>query len=99
MNGTAIPRLELHSVRVVNRADKPSASGAILQHDAPNTLVTPVPVYARVVSRTRDGAQEEKLVYLGRVFADGPETTFHFAVPLGTRSLALDPYRTVLRQP
>ncbi|HVP42672.1 MAG TPA: M1 family aminopeptidase [Terriglobales bacterium] len=99
VNGTAIPRLELHSVRVAQRAGKPSASGSVLQHDAPTALVTPVPVYARVLSRSRDGAQDEKLVYLGRVFADGPETTFHFAVPTGTRNLALDPYGTILRQP
>lgn len=99
VNGTAIPRLELGSVRISSRSGKPVATGNVLQHDARKTLVTPVPVYARVVSRSRGGAEEEKLVYLGRLFADGPETAFRFSVPPGTRKLLLDPYDTVLRQP
>jgi hypothetical protein len=35
-------------------------------------------------------------VLLGRVFADGPETSFHFSAPLGTHRLLLDPNDTVL---
>ncbi len=100
VNGTAIPRLELHAVRVVHRAGRSFATGTVLQQDAPGTLVTLLPVYARVASRPKGGGpEEERLVYLGRVFADAPETSFRFDTPPGTRKLLLDPYRTVLRQP
>ncbi|MBZ5648215.1 MAG: hypothetical protein LAN37_13445 [Acidobacteriia bacterium] len=100
VNGIAIPRLELASVRISGRSGKPVATGTVTQDDAPARLVTAVPVYARVISRPRPAAQEEeKLVYVGRIFADGPETAFRFPVPAGTRKLALDPYHTVLRQP
>lgn len=99
VNGTAIPRLGLGSVRISTRSGKPLATGNVLQHDAPHTLVTPVPLYARVISRPRGGPEEEKLVYVGRVFADGPETAFRFGVPAGARNLVLDPYSTLLRQP
>jgi hypothetical protein len=33
---------------------------------------------------------------LGTVLADGPETPFHFAVPVGTRKIVLDAYQTML---
>ncbi len=100
VNGTAIPRLELRAVRVVHRAGKSFATGTVLQQDAPSALVTLVPVYARVASRPKGGGpEEERLVYLGRVFADAAETAFRFDVPPGTRKLLLDPYGTVLHQP
>ncbi len=98
VNGTAIPRLELDAVRISRREGRSVATGNLLQRDAPSRLVTLVPIYARVP--VQHGAQEQdKLVFLGRVFADGPETAFRFTVPPGTRKLALDPYNTVLRQP
>ena len=100
VNGTAIPRLELASVRIEQRAGKPVATGTLLQRDAPNSLVTLVPIYARVLSRPQGAQQqEERLVYLGAVFADGPETALRFSVPAGSRALVLDPFHTVLRQP
>jgi hypothetical protein len=43
--------------------------------------------------------ETEKLVYAGRVFADGEETAFRLNVPAGTKKLVIDPYNTVLRQP
>jgi hypothetical protein len=51
-------------------------TGTIVQGNAPEALVTSVPLYAVVGS---------KPVYLRRVFADGTETTFRMAVPAGTR--------------
>jgi len=36
---------------------------------------------------------------LGRVFADGDETPFHFSAPLGTHKLLLDPNGTILTGP
>jgi len=58
-----------------------------LQKDAPEDLVTPVPLYA-----TRAG----KLVFLGRVFADGAETPFHLTAPAGTHKIVVDPEQTLL---
>ena len=66
-------------------------SGTILQKDAPPELVTSVPVYA-----VRGGKQ---LVLLGRVFADGEESSFRLSAPTGTRKVVLDPYETVLTRP
>ena len=63
----------------------------ILQKDAPENLVTSVPVYASVTGK--------QLVFLGRVFADGEETPFRLAAPAGARKIVLDPYETVLTQP
>jgi Peptidase family M1 domain len=89
ISGTAVPRFE---VRGVKYADKPggkgtTVSGTILQKDAPEDLVTPVPLYASVGG---------KLIFLGRVFADGPETPFHLNAPAATRKIALDPNQTLL---
>jgi hypothetical protein len=91
INGTAIPRFELGGVRFAPRGGKAVASGRIFLKDAPETMVAPLPIYA-VTARGRP-------VYVGRVFADGPETEFRINVPAGTTKLLLDPYGTVLRQP
>ena len=66
-------------------------SGTIVQREAPKDLVTPVPMYAIV-----SGKQP---VLLGRVFADGEESTFRLTAPAGTRKVVLDPYDTVLTRP
>jgi len=87
VNGTAIPRFGLQNVRYVSKGASTAVSGVILQKDAPDDLVTSIPVYA---------AGGAKTTYLGRVFADGPETPFQFTAPAGTRKILLDPYRTVL---
>jgi aminopeptidase N len=87
INGTAIPRLELHDVKYVERDGSARISGTIRQSEAPEDLVTLVPVY---------GTGGGKSVLLGQVFADGPETAFHLTAPAGTRKAVLDPYRTLL---
>jgi hypothetical protein len=87
INGTAIPRLELHEVKYVERDGSTRISGTIRQSEAPEDLVTLVPVYGTVGGKS---------VLLGQVFADGPETAFHFTAPTGTRRAVLDPNRTLL---
>jgi hypothetical protein len=90
VNGTAIPRFELHGVKY---SDKPGAtmiSGSIVQRDAPGTLVTAIPLYASIAG---------KMVLLGRVFADGEETPFHLSASPGARKVVLDPDQTLLARP
>ena len=87
INGTAVPRFELRGVKYTDKEAATAVSGVILQKDAPSDLVTPVPLYA-----SRSG----KVVLLGRVFADGPETSFHLTAPAGTRKILVDPHQTLL---
>jgi len=87
VNGTAIPRFELHGVKFSDKTGSTTVSGVILQKDAPDNLVTSVPLYASVAGR---------MVLLGRVFADGPETPFHLNAPASARKVVLDPDQTVL---
>jgi len=91
VNGTALPHLQLSGVKFSLRNGKPVVTGTLLQKDAPESLVTSVPLYATT--------QGGKPAYLGRVFADGPETEFHLPVPASARSLVIDPHRTVLTRP
>jgi hypothetical protein len=65
-------------------------SATLFQNDAPEDLVTSIPVY---------GVVNEGKIYLGRVFAEGHETRFSLPVPTGVRRLILDPYQTVLTAP
>jgi hypothetical protein len=87
VEGSAVPHFELDDVRIATHGAVTNASATILQKDAPQLLITSIPVYA---------VTDSKQILLGRVFADGPETSFHFVVPAGTRKLALDPLQTVL---
>jgi hypothetical protein len=87
INGTSIPRLELESVKYSDKSGTTMVTGTIRQKDAPNNLVTSVPLY---------GVLGGKGVLLGRVFADGPESSFHLAAPLGTRKVVVDPQQTIL---
>jgi len=87
INGTAIPRFELHNVKFADQEGTAVVRGVISQKDAPKDLVTSVPLYA-----SRSG----KLVWLGRVFADGPETPFLIHAPVGTRKIVVDPDETLL---
>jgi len=89
VDGTAIPRYELKQLKFADKAGVTVVTGAILQKDAPDDLVTSVPLYA---------SQAGRLTLLGRVFADGAETAFHIAAPAGTRRVVVDPYETLLRQ-
>ncbi|MGO9441158.1 MAG: M1 family aminopeptidase [Terriglobales bacterium] len=91
VNGTVLPRFQLSGVKFSHRTGNLVVTGTLLQKDAPDTLVTSVPLYA-----TTPGS---KAVYLGRVFADGPETEFHLPAPAGARSLVIDPHQTVLTRP
>jgi hypothetical protein len=87
VNGTAIPELELRSLKYTDKPGATTVSGMVKQKDADETLITSVPIYASVAGRT---------VLLGRVFADGLETQFHLIAPAGTRKVLLDPNQTVL---
>jgi Peptidase family M1 domain len=90
VNGTAIPRFELHGVKYSDKSGSTTISGVILQKDAPDNLVTSVPLYASVSGR---------MVLLGRVFADGPETPFNLTGSAGARKVVVDPDQTVLSRP
>jgi hypothetical protein len=87
VNGTAIPRFELRGVKYSDKSGSTTISGTILQKDAPDDLVTSVPLYASVAG---------KMVLLERVFADGAETSFHVTAPQGARKVVLDPEQTLL---
>jgi hypothetical protein len=89
IDGTALPSYELTQLKFADQPGKTSVSGTIQQKSAPDNLVASVPLYASI---------RGKLTFLGRVFADGPETPFRFAAPLGTRKVVVDPHDTVLRR-
>ncbi len=90
LTGTAIPRLELTGVQYTDKSGSTTVTGTILQKDAPDDLVTSVPLYVTVAGKS---------VLLGRVFADGPETGFHLAAPAGARKVVVDPNQTLLTRP
>jgi hypothetical protein len=89
VNGVSVPHLELKSVKFAPKGTGSVVSGTILQKDAPADLVTSVPVYGVV------GVGKQPIL-LGRVFADGEETTFRLESPAGVHKLVLDPEQTVL---
>ena len=91
VNGTSLPTLDLKGVKFTPRESGVVVSGTILQKDAPQDLVTSVPIYA-----LQGGKQ---LVLLGRVFADGEESSFRLVAPAGVHKVVLDPYETVLTRP
>jgi len=91
INGTSLPSLELKGVKFSPKGSSSIVSGTILQKDAPQDLVTSVPVYAVIGGK--------QLVLLGRVFADGDETSFHLSAPPGAHKIVLDPYETILTRP
>ncbi len=90
VSGTAIPRLELTAVKYVDKPGSTTVTGTIVQKDAPDDLVTSVPLYVTVAGKS---------VPLGRVFADGPETGFHLSAPAGARKVVTDPNQTLLTRP
>ncbi len=91
VNGTSLPKLELQGVKFTAKPKATLVSGVIKQKDAPEDLVTSVPIYAVVSGKTS--------TLVGQVFADGAETSFHLMVPLGTHKLLLDPNGTILTAP
>ena len=82
--------MELKGVKILHQKDVILATGSLVQREAPDDLIVPVPLYAEGMGKAP--------VFLGRVFADGSETSFRLRVPPGTRRLLLDPGETLLRQ-
>jgi hypothetical protein len=91
INGTALPKLELKAVKFTAKDAGTVVSGEIVQRDASQDLVTSVPVYAVIAGK--------QPVFLGRVFADGQESSFRLAAPAGTHKIVLDPNETILTSP
>jgi peptidase M1-like protein len=91
VNGTAMPRYSLTNVRLERRSGGLRATGKIMQKDAPEELITAVPIYAELA--------KGDLRFLTRVFADGAETPISLNVPPGTKKLVVDPYSTILTAP
>jgi hypothetical protein len=91
INGTSLPKLELKAVKFTPKGTGSVVSGTILQKEAPADLVTSVPVYAVMAGK--------QTVLLGRVFADGEESSFHLPAPAGTHKIVLDPNETILTSP
>ena len=87
INGTSLPKFELHGVKFEEKAGATIVSGRISQKEAPEELVTSVPVYA-----SRSGRH----TLLGRVFVEGPETEFRFSTTAGVHKILLDPEQVVL---
>ena len=90
VNGTAFPRFEIKDARFSTKSGKPLVSATLRQLDAPDDLVTSVPVY---------GVVGDNKIYLGRVFAEGQETRISLPLPAGVKRLVLDPNQTVLTAP
>ena len=93
VNGSAVPSFSLKSVQAgARRNNRPVFTGKIVENDAPEQLVTSLPIYGESAN------PEAAPLYLGRVFVDETETSFTIFAPPGTRKLLLDPYRAVLRK-
>ena len=88
INGTSMTRFEARDVKIGQKERGSVVSGVILQKDAPEDLVTAVPVYAVLANNSQ--------ALIGQVLADGPETPFHLTAPAGTRKVLLDPEQTIL---
>ena len=88
IEGTAIPKLEAHEIHIAEKGGMTTVTGVIVQKDAPNDLVTAVPVYGATAGNA--------LVFLGEVLADGYETAFRLSAPNAVRKIVLDPKQTIL---
>jgi hypothetical protein len=88
IEGTAIPELKTRDIRISETAGVTTVTGVIVQKDAPDDLVTAVPVYATTATNT--------MFFLGEVLADGAETRFRLRAPSGARKIVLDPKQTIL---
>lgn len=91
VNGTSLPKLELKAVKIIPKGSGVVVSGTIVQKDASHDLVTSVPIYAHVGNGPA--------VLLGRVFADGEESSFRLTGPLGAHHIVMDPNETILTSP
>jgi Peptidase family M1 domain len=88
INGTAIPELEARDVHIAEKAGVTAVTGTIVQKDAPDDLITAVPVYGITASNGE--------VFLGEVLADGAETAFRLVGPSAVHKIVLDPKQTIL---
>jgi hypothetical protein len=88
IEGTAIPELEARAIHITEKAGVTRVTGVIVQKDAPDDLVTAVPVYATTTGNA--------MIFLGEVLADGRETAFRLTAPTGVRKIVLDPKQTIL---
>jgi hypothetical protein len=91
INGKAMPTLEMRDVHIAPKDQLAVASGVIVQKDAPEDLVTAIPIYAQ--------APGKSLVYIGEVLADGAETPFRMFISKDAQKVVLDPYHTILTSP
>lgn len=91
VNGTSLPKLELQGVKFTAKTNGVAVTGVIRQKDAEDNLVTSVPIYAVISGKAP--------VLIGRVFADGAESSFRISAPAGTHKLLLDPNGTILTSP
>jgi hypothetical protein len=91
INGTAIPSLTTKDLHFADKPASTTITGVIVQKDAPEDLVTAVPVYAITTTNAE--------IFLGEVLADGAESAFHLTAPSGIRKIVLDPYQTILTAP
>ncbi len=92
VNGTAIPKLEATDVRVTRKsAGGIIVTGKLMQSETPEDFVTSVPIYGAVATANQP-------VFLGRVFADGSETSFRLEAPADVTRVLVDPYQSVLRR-
>lgn len=88
LSATAIPRVGLNDVKFETKAGTGViVTGKITQKEAPDNLITLVPIYAVIASKN---------TLIGQVFADDVETHFRLNAPAGTRKVILDPNRTLL---
>lgn len=88
INGISIPQIELKGVKLQKRKGSVTVTGSISQKNAADDLVTSIPLYAAMPGK--------KLVFIGRVFADGAESSFRLSAPADTERIVVDPNDTVL---
>ena len=88
INGKAMPMLQARDIHIAQKDQSAIATGVLVQKDAPEDLVTAVPVYALTAAKS--------LVYIGEVLADGAETPFRLSVPKDAHKIVLDPKHTIL---
>ncbi|MBO0912223.1 MAG: hypothetical protein J2P13_10560 [Acidobacteria bacterium] len=87
INGKAIPLFHLRELKFSDHEKTTVVSGTLVEEEAPETLVSAVPLYATIGGKN---------VFLRRVFAEGPQTQFRLSAPAGTRKLVIDPEHTLL---
>jgi hypothetical protein len=89
INGSAIPTFEVRDVKFTEKEKGKSTlvTGTLVQEQAPDTLVTAVPIYASIGGKN---------IFLKRIFAEGEETQFRISAPAGTHRLVIDPEQTLL---